>query len=252
METGPSRAELLTGRYMHNLALDETSEPLPAHDAAENCMHIDGRKVNSTHGTGFSNLGPTASGHGSRSRVTPPAPRYQSSSHHSTDFRIPPTADRSFALALQAAGYRTALFGKYLNRWPTRYTPTGFDAFLGNGGGTYISPHFVAKGMVSEEGFGHSWWPCDPTRACLVLLLTTPDPSSVRNGFATRRLALARAAYPTASGSRRPVPTPPRSSATPLPSGFAGRRGAAHRRGAALRRTTKVLPRWRKRALGLR
>ena len=56
--------------------------------------------------------------------------------------------NRSFALALQAAGYQTALFGKYLNNWPwKRYVPLGFDAFLGNGGGSYIAPKFVAKGV---------------------------------------------------------------------------------------------------------
>ena len=103
----PSRAEMLTGLYLHNLAVDPSDPP---REAAEDCMHVDGRRVN----------------------------------------------NRSFAMALQAAGYRTALFGKYLNRWPMRYAPEGFDAFLGNGGGTYLSPRFVARGMgwFRNDAFG--------------------------------------------------------------------------------------------------
>ena len=39
----PSRAQLLTGRYFHNLRV-RPSEPLA--DAREDCMHVDGRRVN--------------------------------------------------------------------------------------------------------------------------------------------------------------------------------------------------------------
>ena len=93
----PSRAQLLTGRYLHNLVDDLAAPPT---DARENCMHVDGRRVN----------------------------------------------NRSFAVALQAAGYTTALFGKYLNKWPM-YVPRGFDAFVGNGGGHYLGASFVTRGM---------------------------------------------------------------------------------------------------------
>ena len=94
----PSRAQLLTGRYLHNLAVNRADPPA---DARENCMHVDGRRVN----------------------------------------------NRSFAVALQAAGYTTGLFGKYLNKWPMSYVPRGFDAFLGNGGGHYLGASFVSLGM---------------------------------------------------------------------------------------------------------
>lgn len=49
--------------------------------------------------------------------------------------------NRSFARQLRRAGYRTALFGKYLNRWSDGI-PDGFEAFFGNGGGSYIAPKF--------------------------------------------------------------------------------------------------------------
>ena len=94
----PSRAQMLTGRYLHNLRVDPRAPPT---EADEECMHVDGTKVN----------------------------------------------NRSFAVALQAHGYRTALIGKYLNRWPMRYVPDGFDSFLGNGGGNFVHPKFVARGM---------------------------------------------------------------------------------------------------------
>ena len=35
----PSRAEMLTGRYLHNLAVDPSDPPK---EAAEDCMHVDG------------------------------------------------------------------------------------------------------------------------------------------------------------------------------------------------------------------
>jgi len=47
----------------------------------------------------------------------------------------------TFALALQSRGYRTGLFGKYSNAMPT-YVPLGWDAWLANAGGTYMSPSF--------------------------------------------------------------------------------------------------------------
>ena len=104
----PSRAQLLTGRYLHNLRVDPLRRPS---DEAEECMRVDGTRVN----------------------------------------------NRSFALALQAAGYATGLFGKYLNRWGS-YTPRGFDAFLGNGGGMYIAPSFVANGVEGVLGIADGAW----------------------------------------------------------------------------------------------
>lgn len=111
----PSRAQLLTGRYLHNLLVDPSSPP---EDPAEDCMHVDGRRVN----------------------------------------------NHSFAMVLQAAGFKTALFGKYLNQWPSKhYVPRGFDAFLGNGGGSYLGPRFIARGLEELMGIRDGNWRAPPS-----------------------------------------------------------------------------------------
>ena len=38
-----------------------------------------------------------------------------------------------------------------------RYVPRGFDAFLGNGGGSYVSPKFVAAGLA-DAGMPDGVW----------------------------------------------------------------------------------------------
>ena len=87
----PSRSELLTGRYFHNI------KATPTHPAGSDgaCMHVDENKVNNT----------------------------------------------TFAKYLSEAGYTVGMFGKYLNNVPS-YVPLGYDAWLANGGGDYISPSF--------------------------------------------------------------------------------------------------------------
>lgn len=64
--------------------------------------------------------------------------------------------NQSFAWALKAAGYSTALFGKYLNRWPMKtYLSQGFDAFLGNTGSSCAllapSAHTAPCGMLADR-----------------------------------------------------------------------------------------------------
>ena len=51
----------------------------------------------------------------------------------------------SFGLEFQRAGYATALIGKYVNAMPD-YVPLGWDAWLANGGGSYLGPTFFARG----------------------------------------------------------------------------------------------------------
>ena len=41
---------------------------------------------------------------------------------------------------LDQAGYRTALVGKFLNRWPLRTPPPGFDHWALANGGYYDQP----------------------------------------------------------------------------------------------------------------
>ena len=81
----PSRSELLSGRYFHNIKTTHA----PA------CMHVDETKVN----------------------------------------------NNTFAKYLAQGGYRVGMFGKYLNILPS-YIPPGFEVWMANGGGTYISPEF--------------------------------------------------------------------------------------------------------------
>ena len=82
----PSRAELLTGRLLHNLKT--TGGTLWQ-------MHLDEERV-----------------------------------HNYT-----------FAARIKAAaGYRTGLFGKYLNAMPAAAPRASWDAWLANGGGSYVAP----------------------------------------------------------------------------------------------------------------
>ena len=59
----------------------------------------------------------------------------------------------SFAMNLQAAGYTTGLFGKYLNAMPD-YVPLGWDMWHANDGGTYVSPtfHLLDGSLKTYEG----------------------------------------------------------------------------------------------------
>ena len=103
----PSRSELLTGRYLHNLK--QTGGPLWA-------MHVD-----------------------------------EEAKVHNVTFA------RSFA----DAGYTVGLFGKYLNVMPDGdYTPVGWDVWLANGGGNYISPQFATSGLA-DFGFPDGGWQAD-------------------------------------------------------------------------------------------
>mmetsp|Transcript_117923 Transcript_117923/g.234923 ORF Transcript_117923/g.234923 Transcript_117923/m.234923 type:complete len:576 (-) Transcript_117923:127-1854(-) len=55
--------------------------------------------------------------------------------------------ENTFAKTLKKeGGYTVGLFGKYLNEMP-KTVPNGYDAWLANGGGNYISPSFTASGM---------------------------------------------------------------------------------------------------------
>lgn len=55
--------------------------------------------------------------------------------------------DNTFAKLLQEqAGYTVGMFGKYLNEMP-KTVPPGFDAWLANGGGSYIAPAFQTKNI---------------------------------------------------------------------------------------------------------
>ena len=99
----PSRAELLTGRLLHNLKT--TGGTLWQ-------MHLDEERV-----------------------------------HNYT-----------FAARMKAAaGYRTGLFGKYLNAMPAAAPRASWDAWLANGGGSYVAPSFDAAG-VAAFGFADGPW----------------------------------------------------------------------------------------------
>ena len=82
----PSRSELLSGRYFHNIKTTNTSTWE---------MHVDEAYVN----------------------------------------------ENTFVKDLHDSGYATGMFGKYMNVMP-KSVPPGFDAWMANGGGTYISPKF--------------------------------------------------------------------------------------------------------------
>ena len=69
--------------------------------------------------------------------------------------------DQTIATALQSAGYRTGLVGKYLNRWnraPDGFVPPGWDLFRaiytsdGQGGGAYYD--YELRGTGPNEVFG--------------------------------------------------------------------------------------------------
>jgi len=69
--------------------------------------------------------------------------------------------DQTIATALQGAGYRTGLVGKYLNEWnkaPDGFVPPGWDVFraiwsnIGQGGGRYYK--YQLRGTKPTEYFG--------------------------------------------------------------------------------------------------
>jgi arylsulfatase A-like enzyme len=63
---------------------------------------------------------------------------------------------RTVALALDAAGYRTGLFGKYLNGYPSplssSYVPPGWDRWVANiGGQVYLGQKYAVDGKVVRQ-----------------------------------------------------------------------------------------------------
>ena len=101
----PSRSELLSGRYFHNIKTTGTSTWE---------MHVDEEFVNSV----------------------------------------------SFSRSLKQSGYKLGLFGKYMNVMPNSLPP-GWDAWMANGGGTYVAPSFqmygvtnLVPGLVPSGGYG--------------------------------------------------------------------------------------------------
>ena len=100
----PSRSELLSGRYFHNIKVK------PGVRASNNsCMHVDEDLVNNA----------------------------------------------TFAKYLKEdAGYTVGMFGKYLNNVP-HYVPPGFDTWLANGGGDYLSPRFATYNV---DGLPNGTW----------------------------------------------------------------------------------------------
>jgi len=61
--------------------------------------------------------------------------------------------DDTFVRRLHDAGYMTGMFGKYLNVMPEK-VPPGFDVWFANGGGDYIAPRFMTKGV---DGLPEGW-----------------------------------------------------------------------------------------------
>ena len=103
----PSRAELLSGRYLHNIKVRPEDKPQPPKGG--NCMHINETKVNNF----------------------------------------------TFAKYLhEQGGYAVGMFGKFLNNVPDPWgqPAAGYDAWLANGGGEYLSPRFGVKNLAAFTG----------------------------------------------------------------------------------------------------
>ena len=65
------------------------------------------------------------------------------------------THGASFAKYLkEEANYTVGMFGKYLNNVP-KFVPPGFDAWLANGGGSYLSPEFATWNI---DGLPNGTW----------------------------------------------------------------------------------------------
>lgn len=95
----PSRSQLLTGRYFHNLKVVGN----------KGCMHANETLVN----------------------------------------------DYNFLQILHRdANYNVGMFGKYLNNMPDK-VPFGFNAWLANGGGSYLAPSFQVQNV---DGFPNGTW----------------------------------------------------------------------------------------------
>jgi len=93
----PSRSELLSGRYFHNIKLTGDGTYPGSYCAG---MHVNYTLVN----------------------------------------------NNTFAKVFKEHGYTVGLFGKYVNEMPSE-VPPGFDAWLANGGGNYISPEFMTQNI---------------------------------------------------------------------------------------------------------
>lgn len=78
-------------------------------------------------------------------------------------FNVSGYEEKTIAVALDGAGYRTGLVGKYMNLWnqaPDGFVPPGWDVFralwsdVGQGGGAYYD--YEIRGTQPTETFGHT------------------------------------------------------------------------------------------------
>ena len=119
----PSRSELVTGRYFHNIKLTGSAKGYCSG------MHVNYTTVNdNTFAKNLNEAGYTVGMFG----------------EHTCSFRTHLT----FPLAT----------GKYVNEMPNT-VPAGFDAWMANGGGDYIAPNFMTKNIdgVSMQPCACAW-----------------------------------------------------------------------------------------------
>ena len=72
------------------------------------------------------------------------------------------------------SGYTVGMFGKYLNNVP-KFVPPGFDAWLANGGGDYLSPEFSTYNV---DGLPNGTWKGVGEQQCAPLATTRASRSS--------------------------------------------------------------------------
>jgi N-acetylglucosamine-6-sulfatase len=121
----PSRSELISGRYFHNIKTNHA----PA------CMHVNENLVNNN-----------------------TFAKYLAEAGYTGELVCGHIKLRAI-LELTNACVAVGMFGKYLNNVPT-FRPVGFDQWMANGGGTYIAPSFQMYDIPSvpeSAGKLYSW-----------------------------------------------------------------------------------------------
>jgi N-acetylglucosamine-6-sulfatase len=86
--------------------------------------------------------------------------------------------DSTIATALQAAGYRTGLFGKYLNGYHSTYVPPGWDRWFASTGGLYYRYDANRDGTLLTFGSDPADYSTDVFGNASVNFIEQTDPST--------------------------------------------------------------------------